>query len=104
MESYVATYSSAYGTYTFDNIAALVEKAFADRADWIKENNPVTDAKEAYETAHPDWNKVIIVPVTADVTSQKEVISFRMDLKMHQIKLIGGTDNKIKIKTIQSRI
>lgn len=104
VESYVATYSSAYGTYTFDNIAALVEKAFADRADWIKENNPVTDAKEAYETAHPDWNKVIIVPVTADVTSQKEVISFRMDLKMHQIKLIGGTDNKIKIKTIQSRI
>lgn len=103
IESYVATYSSAYGTYSFDNIAALVEKVYSDRATWITDNNITLNAKEAYAAAHPDWDKVVIVPVKADATSQSEVISFRMDLRLHQVKLIGGPDNKIKIKTIKSR-
>ena len=98
----MASYASQYGTYTFDNIAALVEKIYSDRADWIKSNNITTGAKEAYAAAHPDWNKMVLVPVRADVSSQREVINYRMDLNIHQVKLIGGPDNKIKIKVIRS--
>lgn len=102
VNSFVASYASQYGTYTFDNIAALVEKIYSDRADWIKSNNITTGAKEAYAAAHPDWNKMVLVPVRADVSSQREVINYRMDLNIHQVKLIGGPDNKIKIKVIRS--
>ena len=102
VNTFVASYASQYGTYTFDNIAALVEKIYSDRADWIKSNNITTGAKEAYAAAHPDWTKMVLVPVRADVSSQREVINYRMDLNIHQVKLIGGPDNKIKIKVIRS--
>ena len=103
INTFIASYASQYGTYTFNNIAALVEKIYADRSDWIKSNNITSGGKEAYAAAHPDWDKVVIVPVKADVSSQREVINYRMDLRLHQVKLIGGADNKIKIKIIRSR-
>lgn len=98
-ESFVAVYSSKYGTYTYDNIAAMVEKMYGDRSDWIKENNGSTDA---YESVRPDWNKVVLIPVNANLSSTGSVISYDVDIKMHQAKLIGG-DTPIKIKTIRSR-
>ena len=98
-ESFVASYSSKYGTYTFENIAAMVEKIYSDREDWIAQNG---GDNAAYEQACPDWNKVILIPVTADLNSSRTAISYSLDIKMHQVKLIGG-DTPIKIKTIRSK-
>lgn len=98
-ESFVASYSSKYGTYTFDNIAAMIEKIYSDREDWIKQNN----ANEVlYEAEHPDWNKVVLVPVKANLDSRRTAISYNLDIRMHQVKLIGG-DTPIKIKTIRTK-
>lgn len=104
-QSYAASYSSKYGTYTFDNIAALVEKAYNDRLNWLEDNNMKLDdqGKQAYQAAYPNWNKVILVPVTPTISSTNTVISYSLDIKMHQVKLLGGPNNKIKIKTIRSR-
>ena len=98
-ESFIATYASKYGTYTFENIAAMVEKIYSDREDWIKENG---GNETAYEQARPDWNKVVLIPVSANLDSRKTVISYNLDIKMHQVKLIGG-DTPIKIKTIRTK-
>ena len=98
-ESFVATYSTKYGTYTYENIAAMVEKIYSDRADWIKENG---GDLATYEQARPDWNKVILIPVSANLDSRKTAISYNLDINMHQVKLIGG-DTKIKINTIRSK-
>ena len=98
-ESFVATYSTKYGTYTYDNIAAMVEKIYSDRADWIAENG---GDYTTYEQACPDWNKVILIPVTAIADSRYTAISYNLDIKMRQVKLIGG-DTPIKIKTIRSK-
>ena len=100
IESYIATYSTKYGTYTFENIAAMVEKMFNDRTDWLKENNGKTAAD--YEQERPDWNKVVLVPVSANLDSRYSAISYNLDINMHQVKLIGA-DTKIKIKTIRSK-
>ena len=98
-ESFVANYSSKYGTYTYENIAAMVEKIYSDRADWIAQNG---GDNAAYEQACPDWNKVVLIPVTASVNSMNAAISYNLDIRMHQVKLIGG-DTPIKIKTIRSK-
>lgn len=99
VESFVATYSTKYGTYTYENIAAMVEKIYSDRADWIDENGGGTDE---YEQARPDWNKVVLVPVSANLDARNAAISYSLDLKMHQVKLLGGS-TPIKIKTIRTK-
>lgn len=104
IESFVSTYSTKYGTYTYDNIAALIEKMYSDRAEWLTQNNmTLENGKAAYEAARPDWNKVVLVPVTADVNSSGSAINYTLDIKLHQAKLIGGTDGKLTIKTIRSK-
>jgi hypothetical protein len=98
-ESFVAGYSSKYGTYTYENIAAMVEKMYGDREDWIAVNG---GDYAAYEQACPDWNKVVLIPVSAKIDSRSSAISYSLDITMHQVKLIGG-DTPIKIKTIRSK-
>ena len=98
-ESFVAAYSSKYGTYTYENIASMVEKIYSDREDWIAENG---GNYAAYEQACPDWNKVILIPVGANTDASSTAISYNVDINMHQVKLIGG-DTPIKIKTIRSK-
>lgn len=103
-ESFVSQYSTKYGTYTYDNIAALVEKIYSDRAEWLKKNGKILndDSKAEYETAYPDWNKVLLIPVIANKNSSGNAVSYDLDLNMHQVKLVGG-DSKLKIKTIRTK-
>ena len=98
-ESFAASYSSKYGTYTFDNIAALVEKIYSDREEWMSSNGGTT---AAYESECPNWNKVVLIPVVATTDSRSNALGYRVDTRMHQVKLIGG-DTPIKIKTIRSK-
>lgn len=104
-ESFIASYASKYGSYSYDNIAALVEKVFSDRQEWLKENNMQLDdaGKAAYQAARPDWNKVVLIPVKPRLNSSNAVISYIADPYIHQVKLMGGTGSQIKIKTIKSK-
>ena len=100
----MASYSSKYGTYTYENIAAMVEKIYNDRSEWLEENGKTLQngGLEAYEQAYPDWNKVLLIPVTPILDSRNAVLNYTLDISLHQVKLIGG-DTPIKIKTIRSR-
>ena len=99
MESMAAVYSTKYGTYSYDNIAAMVETIYSEREEWMTANN--ADAN-AFEAANPDWNKVLLVPVKPTLDSKNAVISYSIDTDMRQAKLIGGS-TPIKIKTIRSK-
>lgn len=103
-ESFAAAYATKYGTYTYENIAAMVEKIYSDREDWLEENEKTLQngGLEAYEQARPDWNKVLLIPVSPNVDSRNSALSYNLDIALHQVKLIGG-DTKIKIKTIRSK-
>lgn len=107
VESFVTQYASKYGTYNYSNIAALVEKIYSDRGKWLAENGMVPDADgiEAYTEEFPDWNKLLLIPVSAQRNSNGGVLGFILDIGMHQVKLLGGPNGSpIKIKTVRSRV
>ena len=106
IESFVSQYAAKYGTYTYSNIAALVEKIYSDREEWLAEKDMTAnaDGMEAYEKARPDWNRLLLIPVSANTNSNGAVLGFQLDINMRQVKLIGGPDGSpIKIKTIRSK-
>lgn len=104
-ESYVSAYSSKLGTYTFSNIAALVERAYSDRDKWLEEKGMEADeaGRQAYAAEHPNWDKAVLIPVRSKLSSTGTVSSYQPDMSMHQLKLIGGASDSIKIKTISSQ-
>jgi len=76
--SFLANYNSQYNTYTFNNIGSLIKAL--DKADKSKE----------------DWNKVVIIPVTAtysETSSQNELTKVEHNMSMTSTRLIGGKEN-----------
>ena len=88
--SFIATFNSAYNTYSFNNIGSLI-KQMAKNADRSKD----------------DWNKVIIIPVTVTTNSQTgELTKVAHDMSMTSTRLVGGSQNPyepIKISVIYSK-
>ena len=74
--SYIATYSSAYNTYTFNNISSLVNSLYANRG---KSDN---------------WNKVVLIPVAVSTnTSTGAYTNVSNDMSLKSCRLIGGSEN-----------
>lgn len=97
-----ATNSSSYGIYTFNNIAGLISR-MAD----IRKEGLATDSN--WETEHPDWNKVLVVPVSATYITQNNssvLVKIVHDMGLSSVRLVrgnGDADKKIKIDVIYSK-
>ena len=80
--SYYASFGASNpNTYTFSNISNLIN------ALWDKyRNNPNLEAE------NPDWNKVVLVPITTTV-SNSVVTNVENDMSLTSTRLIGGSDN-----------
>lgn len=104
IESFIATFDKNKGTYTYGNIADMVEKMCDDRSEWLEAQGLADNqaGKDAYAQAHPDWNKVVLIPVLSKKGSTSQVISYIADTYMHQVKLAGGSGRPISIFTISS--
>ena len=113
--SYVASYSEKENAYTFSNISALVSNLYAVRKDGAgvkaSDSKAVKEAKYAkWESEHPKWNKVLLVPVnttysqqTIGYTTQQVLSRVRNDLSLSSTRLAGGNSGDIKISVIYSR-
>ena len=99
ISAYYTTYNGVYNRYEYSNIARLVVHCYNERENWLQENSDKTEAD--YEAAYPDWNKVVLVPVTTVTDSNKNIVNFRHDLSLNSTRLVGGND-KIEIKVISS--
>lgn len=80
--SYLASYSSSQNTYTFNNIADLVNKMWQ-----IKQGGKGSE----------DWNKVVIMPVTVNTnssttSSSTTVTSVTNEIGLKSTKLVRGTN------------
>lgn len=102
--SYIARNSSStsadYGTYTFNNISGLITRMAALKQEGL--------AKSAtWTTEHPDWNKVLVVPVSATYVTQSSVqvlVKVVHDMALSSVKLVKGTDSgEIKVDVIYSK-
>ncbi|MCR5679173.1 MAG: DUF4270 domain-containing protein [Prevotella sp.] len=85
--SYIASYSSKYNTYTFNNLSNLVT------ALWNAKNRGM--AKDANWTAnHPNWNKMVLVPISYTTSSStNEISNIQHDMSLTSIRLVGGPAN-----------
>lgn len=115
--SYIASTSSSENTYSnsyiFPNIRnlmlALRDEARPEVEKIMKEKN--VDRKKAYElytTEHPDWNKVMLVPVTTSNTtsssggsSSSSVVALYHNFSLTGAKLVK---NGVKLQVIYSKI
>ncbi|MBR1687377.1 MAG: DUF4270 domain-containing protein [Prevotella sp.] len=90
--SYIATYSSQYNTYTYENISELINYMYYTKKD---------NGGSSYVAAHPEWNKVVLIPVTVTETSQSSsygyattlTTSISNEMNITSLRLVGGSAN-----------
>jgi hypothetical protein len=87
--TYIVSYNyngSTYknnNTYNFINISNLITSLWNIRQKGVSEN-------PNWETEHPDWNKVVLVPVNYNSSTSTSVDH---DMSLTSIRLVGGTKN-----------
>lgn len=80
--SYLATYSQAKNSYTFNNISGLINHMYANR------------------NKTENWNKLVLIPVQVTMTSAStsssttSVASVNNELKVTSVRLVGGSQNQ----------
>lgn len=100
LTSYYTTYNESSNRYEYFNIARLVIHCNNERQAWLDANPG--KSKEDYFKEYPDWNKVLLVPVTTVKDTHNNIVNFRHDLSLNSARLVGGKD-KIVIKVIASK-
>ncbi len=106
--TYVVSFSSEYNSYTFSNISNLVAyiKRQRDNGAGVAPSESQASRKLKYqkwEAANPNWNKVLLVPVSTTVNSSSTITSVYHDFSLASTKLLGGKYTPIKISVVYSR-
>ena len=101
--SYITSLSE--NAYTFGNISNIITLMAKQKANGLK-NDPQWVEK------HPNWNKVLLVPVNA-ITSQSTdaygytttstIASIANQMGLTSTKLVGGIGTKIELKIIYGK-
>ena len=103
--SYVATLNSSYNSYTFNNISTLINVLY--------ERKMVGGAN--YTTEHPNWNKVVLIPVQTSsttastyngTTTSSTISAVNNEMSITSSRLVGGPDNPrdpIRISVIYNK-
>lgn len=94
-QSFLATYSSSNSstadanTYTFNNVASLVSFMAANKRNGMRNST-------SWLSEHPNWNKVVLIPVTATYNSSNELYKVTHDMSLTSTK-IENTNVKLYI-------
>lgn len=100
--SVYTTFNSTYNTYTFGNIANIISNCKNDRDEWLG-NHPGSQAAD-YEALFPDWNRVLLVPISLLTTKSNEVtttVGIRHDLTIGSACLANDPEH-LEIRVITS--
>lgn len=107
-KSYTTQFNETYNCYTFDNLSRLISYCQHEKQAGIEALGSIEDAEKVWEAANPDWNHVLLVPVTVasatDSYGTTTQVSVNQDLSLCSTKLVRGTEtNPIKMQVIYSR-
>lgn len=115
-DSYLAEFDSDTGAYTFSNIGNLItlikdERDAACGVTALDDEATRRTKYAAWEAEHPNWNKVVLVPVTAEYStstssygiSTKTLVSLKNELGMYSVRLKGGSGTAIDLDVIYSK-
>lgn len=96
--SYAATLAS--NAYTFSNIGNLITQMQQAKTNGMK-------GDPNWQEKHPDWNKVILVPVsttyTTDNNGNKTTTSVSNQMGLSSTQLAGGPNSPIQLDVIYAR-
>jgi len=96
--SFLATLSTTYNSYTFNNISSLINYLYMKK----------TEGGANFTKEHPNWNKVVLVPVqtTAGSTATTTVSAVNNEMSITSSRLVGGEENilePIRISVIYNK-
>lgn len=99
--SFVTSEADKGNTYTFNNISGMITYMAGLKSAQIKSN-------PNWVNEHPNWNKVIVVPVTVTTSSTtNQVVKVVHDMSITSAKLVKGKgdddDNPVQISVIYSK-
>lgn len=115
-DSYMTSFEKTYNAYTFSNISKLLTLLRNERHEGAGILSTDTEAQRAakfaaWEAEHPDWNKVVLVPVAAEYStstntygiSSSTLVNIKNELGMKSVRLKGGSEAGITMSVIYSR-
>ena len=115
-DSYLTSFNEMTNSYSFANIGQMVTVMKIEREKGAgilpTDKEEVRNEKyKAWEAAHPDWNKVLLIPVKAEYTTStdiygyvtKKLLQVRHSMGLNSVKLEGGTSPTLKMTVIYSR-
>lgn len=96
--SFLATLSTTYNSYTFNNISSLINYLYMKK----------TEGGANFTKEHPNWNKVVLVPVqtTAGSTATTTISAVNNEMSITSSRLVGGEENilePIRISVIYNK-
>ncbi len=97
--SFTTSFSSLYNTYTFSNICRLLAYCKHEK---ISEAAAQGITEEQWALQNPDWNKVLLIPVTTSSNTSGVQVSVTHDLGLGSIRLVGGS-TPLKMQVIYSK-
>ncbi|MBO7067426.1 MAG: DUF4270 domain-containing protein [Bacteroidaceae bacterium] len=102
--SFFTTFDETFNTYTFDNLGRLLTYCYFEKLKGM-ESSGLSEAE--WEAAHPNWNKMVIVPVsvtlTLDAYGNTSYAGLTHDMSLSSAKLVGGPNSPIKMQILYSR-
>ena len=94
--SFLTSFASSTNEYVYSDISSLIKVCYNEYQEGIKNNSN-------WEDENPDWNKVILIPVSTTKDSNGNIVKISHDISISSIRLRGGTEYEIPIYTITSK-
>ena len=96
-KSFYAAYATTSNDYTFNNFSSMINYLYN-----AKKQGEATDPQ--WLTKNPNWNKVIIIPVSVTTNSSGQIVKVVHDMSLTSTKIIKGTvDKPLKLSVIYSK-
>ena len=97
--SYTTAFNTLYNTYTFNNIGRLIAYCKHEKMTKAREEGITEDA---WAAQHPNWNKVLLIPVVTSSNTSGLQVSVNHDLSLNSIRLVGG-NTPIQMQVVYSK-
>ena len=94
--SFLTSFASSNNKYIFANIAPLLKNCYREYTEGIA-------ADSEWESKNPDWNKVVLIPVSTTEDSNGNIVKIIHNLSYSSIRLRGGDEYEIPIEIVTSR-
>ena len=101
--TFAATYNSSSSSYDFTQLNRLISNIFSEIRPEIEKGSAHWTQ---WKADHPNWNKVLLVPVSLVTDSNSNVIGVENDMSVNSATLYGGenVDNAGNADRIQLQV